>query len=318
MIFPRSVVSAVHKEGSSSVQSAGPSPKLLLVDGHAYGYRGFHAIRQLNAPDGSPTNAIFGFIKMLGKMRTIIAPSHLAVIWDGGLYADRVAAHPEYKAQRPPMPEGLARQLDGIVEYLGAAGIPSWCRDGVEADDWIAAAARRGADEGASVVIASSDKDFMQLVTPQIGLLNPNDKTDRVWTSDEVMVKTGVRPEQIVDWLSLIGDSVDNIPGVPGVGPKTATELLRRFGSADALYQHLNEIVSERLRQNLTVSRGVVQRNQELIRLRDDVGAPFRLTDAVPGREDTGRLIGLFERWGFRSMRQELEARSGPTQGELL
>ncbi len=308
----------VHNEGYPSAPVAAALPRLLLVDGHAYAYRGFHAIRQLNGPDGSPTNAIFGFIKMLAKLRVVLTPTHLVVIWDGGLSAERVAAHPEYKAQRPPMPEGLARQLDGIVEYLRAAGIASWCRDGVEADDWIAAAARRAADAGAGVVIASSDKDFMQLVIPNIGLLNPSDKTDRVWTAAEVVVKTGVRPEQIVDWLSLIGDSVDNIPGVPGIGPKTAAELLRRFGSAEALYQRLDEIASERVRQSLAGAHAVVRRNQELIRLRDDAGMPFRLADAVPGTEDTGRLIALFQNWGFRSLRQELEARTKPAQGELL
>lgn len=298
-----------------------PSPgslRLLIVDGHAYAYRAFHAIRHLNAPDGTPTNAIYGFVKMLAKMRAFVAPTHTVVIWDGGLAAERTTAHPDYKAQRPPMPESLAGQLDGIGEYLRAAGIASWCRDGVEADDWIAAAARRAATAGTRVVIASSDKDFMQLVSPEVGLLNPNDKAERIWTEAEVVAKAGVRPEQIVDWLSLVGDSVDNIRGVPGVGPKTATDLLRQFGSVSALYQRLGEVASERIRQSLDGATAAVRRNLDLIRLRDDLVGDFDLADTAPGTEAVGDLLALFQRWGFRSLRAELEARRSPAQGELL
>lgn len=303
-------------DGSDSPPTEGPC--LLIVDGHAYAYRAFHAIRSLNAPDGTPTNAIYGFIKMLAKLRAAVKPTHLVVIWDGGLAPERIAAHPEYKAQRPPMPEGLARQLDGIVDYLGAAGLASWCRDGVEADDWIAVAARRAANAGTRVVIASSDKDFMQLVTPAIGLMNPNDKTERVWTEVEVIAKTGVRPEQIVDWLSLVGDSVDNIPGVPGVGPKTATDLLRLFGSVEQLYTRLPEVKSDRVRQNLAGAEPAVLRNQQLIRLREDVGGDFQLADTAIETSDTRRLGGMFQRWGFRSLARDLEVTAPTAQGELL
>src|SRR5580765_6125140 len=139
--------------------------RLLIVDGHAYAYRAFHAIRELRSPTGQPTNAIYGFIKMLAKMRATLAPSHLIVVWDGGLSAERMAALPEYKAQRPAMPADLAAQIDELVAYLGAAGLASYCGDGVEADDYIACVARRAARAGVDVVIASSDKDFMQLVS---------------------------------------------------------------------------------------------------------------------------------------------------------
>jgi len=293
-------------------------PRLLIVDGHAYAYRAFHAIRQLNAPDGSPTNAIYGFIKMLGKLRQLAEPTYLLVVWDGGLSAERTATLPGYKAQRPPMPEGLARQLDGITEYLRAAGIASWCEEGAEADDRIAAVARHAVAAGASVLIASSDKDFMQLVAPRIGLINPNDRIERIWTDAEVVAKTGVRPEQIVDWLSLIGDSVDNIPGVRGVGPKTATELLQRFGSIDGLYLRLPEVSSERLRTSLAAARGDMRRNQELIRLREEVGNGFDLAEARLREEESARLMDLFGRWGFRSMLAEIAVRQQPTQCQLL
>lgn len=301
-----------------STESSDVGARLLLVDGHAYAYRAFHAIRSLSAPGGAPTNAIFGFVSMLTKLRERARPTHLAVIWDGGLASDRVAAHPTYKAQRPSMPEDLSRQMDEIVDYLSAAGIASWCRDGVEADDWIGMAARRAEQAGAMVIIASSDKDFMQLVTDRIGLMNPNDKSDKVWGTGDVEAKAGVRPEQITDWLSLVGDSVDNIPGVPGVGPKTAADLLRQFGTINLMYQRLSEVKSERVRTALASSETDVRRNQDLIRLRDDAGEPFDLKATIPKEEDTRRLLALFQRWGFRSHAAACESRMGLVQGEFL
>jgi DNA polymerase-1 len=289
--------------------------KLLIVDGHAYAYRAFHAIRHLTSPTGAPTNAIYGFIKMLDKMRAGLNPSHALVVWDGGLAAERMAEHPEYKAQRPPMPADLEQQLDGIVRYLEAAGITSLCRDGVEADDWIAALAR-GACEEAMVIIASSDKDFMQLVSPRIGLLNPNDKTEKIWGAEEVRAKTGVEPAQIVDWLALIGDGVDNIPGVPGVGPKTATDLLQQFGSVDALYARLPEVKSERLRSSLAGAEAIVRRNQRLVRLREEQ-PPLVLADAAIRPAQIDRLRGLYADWGFKTMLAQLGG-SPATQEALL
>ena len=241
--------------------------RLLIIDGHAYAYRAFHAIRSLRSPSGRPTNAIYGFVKMLAKMRSAIEPTHLIVVWDGGLSAERVSVLPEYKAQRPGMPDDLKPQLDEIVGYLKAAGIASFCREGVEADDYIACLARRAAEAGLAVVIASADKDFMQLVSARIGLLNPNDKSETVWTDEQVRAKSGVEPSQIVDWLSLTGDSVDNIPGVPGVGPKTAAELLKQFGSVAQLYARLDEVKSEKLRAALRAAAGVVRRNRELVQV---------------------------------------------------
>jgi len=291
--------------------------RLLIVDGHAYAYRAFHAIRELRSPTGEPTNAIFGFIKMLAKLRAALQPSHLLVVWDGGLSAERLVALPEYKAQRPTMPVELAAQLDELVAYLGAAGVASYCAAGVEADDHIAVVARRAARLGMDVVVASSDKDFMQLVSPRIGLFNPNDKTENVWTAEHVRAKTGVNPGQIVDWLALIGDSVDNIPGVPGVGPKTAADLLNEFGSVSELYGHLDAVKSERLRGALTAAAGAVQRNVSLVRLPQDLPGDldFESLRAQPG--DVAALSALFARWGFRSLLAELGP-AAPAQGCLL
>lgn len=288
---------------------------LLLVDGHAFAYRAFFAIRSLSSPTGAPTNAIYGFVKMLAKMRAALAPSHLAVVWDGGLAAERLAALPDYKAQRPAMPEDLRRQMDDMAAVVSALGGVSLFRDGVEADDWIATLARQAGD--CPVVIASSDKDFMQLVSTRVGLLNPNDKSEAVWTAEQVRAKTGVEPEQIVDWLSLIGDSVDNIPGVPGVGPKTATDLLRQFGSVDSLLTRLPEVKSDRVRASLQASAEILRRNRELIRLRVDLPLDMPLDQLRVRPADTVRLRECYARWGFRSLLQELGPESAG-QGSLF
>jgi DNA polymerase I len=292
--------------------------RLLIVDGHAYAYRAFYAIRSLRAPDGSPTNAVYGFVKMLAKMRATIAPTHVIVVWDGGLSAERIAALPEYKAQRPEMPGDLRPQLDWIVSYLEAAGVASFQRGDVEADDYIACLARHATHAGMAVVIASADKDFMQLVSPQVGLLNPNDKSETVWTDEQVRAKTGVAPAKIVDWLALMGDSVDNIPGVPGVGAKTATELLNRFGSIDGLFGRLEEVKSEKMRENLRAAAEIVQRNLKLVRLQDDLPCEFSPAELVEKPADVGRLAGLFRQWGFNGLLRALEKPADLEQSILI
>jgi len=287
------------------------------VDGHAYAYRAFHAIRQLSSPTGAPTNAIYGFIKALGKMQARLAPTHLLVVWDGGLAAERMTALPEYKSQRPPMPDSLEEQIAAINRYLSAAGIAALCQEGVEADDWIASVARQAVAAGLAVVIASSDKDFLQLVSPRVGLLNPNDKSEKIWTADDVRAKAGVAPDQIVDWLSLIGDTVDNIPGVPGVGPKTAADLLQQFGSVEALFERLDEVKSQRLRAGFESSAEKVRRNQQLIRLKDDLPGHFDLGSTLVKLPDPEQLWPLYAEWGFKSLLEKASAL--PTaQADLL
>jgi len=200
---------------------------------------------------------------------------------------------------------------------LGAMGLVSVCEEGVEADDLIATLTTRARQAGVDVVIASSDKDFMQLVESRVGLLNPNDKKECIWTDAEVRTRTGVSPGQIVDWLSLIGDSVDNIPGVQGVGPKTATELLQQFGTIDSLYARIEQVESPRLRAKLAESQDVVRRNQELIRLRTDLAGDFELESFRAAQPDVPRLLGLFSGWGFRTLREELE-KAQTVQHELF
>jgi DNA polymerase-1 len=291
--------------------------RLLIIDGHAYAYRAFHAIRDLRSPAGRATNAIYGFVKMLEKMRLATGAGHLIVVWDGGLSAARTAVLPEYKAQRPDMPDDLRLQLDEIGEYLTAAGVATFCGDGVEADDYIACLARRASAAGWNVVIASSDKDFMQLVTEQVGLLNPNDKTGKIWGREEVSAKSGVEPGQVAGWLALMGDAVDNIPGVPGVGTKTAAMLLQQFGSVDALFSRLDEVRSEKLRTGLRDAAETVRRNLELVRLHE-VPCEFLPEKLAVKAADRGKLRELFQQWGFKGMLAGLEAQCPEQQAELI
>jgi DNA polymerase I len=292
--------------GPTSSESSSPG-RLLIVDGHAYAYRAFYAIRSLSSPSGSATNAIYGFIRMLAKIRARLQPTHVAVVWDGGLAAERMTLLPAYKAQRPEMPSALEEQLDQIVEFLRAAGVFSFMKQAAEADDCIAAIARQAEAAGMEVVIASSDKDFMQLVSIRVRLLNPHDRTDTLWGSEEVKRKTGVEPTQIVDWLSLIGDSVDNIPGVPGVGAKTATSLLTQFRSIEELYRRLPEVRSDVVRANLQASVELVGRNQQLVRLKSHEACQLNLEDLAVKSGDDEVLGRLFCKWGFKTMLHELE-----------
>lgn len=303
-------------EHGTIVKAGARQNRLLIMDGHAYAYRAFYAIRSLSSPTGEPTNAIYGFIRMLAKARERVQPSHLIVIWDGGLAEERMALHPEYKSHRPEMPGDLAKQLDQIVTYLRAANVCSFLKESCEADDCIASVAREAVKAGWEVVIASSDKDFMQLITPQVKMLNPNDKSETLFGIEEVRRKTGVEPTQIVDWLSLVGDSVDNIPGVSGVGPKTAADLLRQFGCVEELYRRLAEVGSDRLRSNLAAAAAAVKRNQDLVRLKDETVCSVALEDLAPKPEDFEALRSLYGQWGFKTLRRELE--EGQAKADLF
>jgi DNA polymerase-1 len=288
--------------------------RLLIVDGHAYAYRAFHAIRELRSPSGQPTNAIYGFVKMLEKMRQAVGPSHLMVVWDGGLSAERLAVLPDYKAQRPEMPADLRPQLDAISRYLQAAGVAEYCGEGVEADDYIASLARRAAAAGWNVVIASSDKDFMQLVSPAIGLLNPNDKTGAVWTAEQVTAKTGVPPEQVADWLALMGDAVDNIPGVPGVGRKTAAALLSAFASLEELYEGLDRVGALPIRgaaglaAKLALHREAAYLARRLTVIACDMPLEFTLETLRRRKPDLAGLGDFYDRQRFgAALRRQAE-----------
>jgi len=186
------------------------------------------------------------------------------------------------------------------------------CDDGVEADDRIGQLARRAEAEGFEVAIASSDKDFLQLINDRVKMWNPADKSGVPMDADAVVAKTGVQPSQIVDWLSLVGDAADNIPGVPGVGVKTAAVLLNEFGSVDGIYGRLAEVRRDKQRESLAAAEAVVRRNQSLVALKLDLPGAPGLDDFRRGFQDTARLEKLYKTWGFNTLLKDLrEARQG-------
>ncbi len=274
-------------------------PSLLLVDGTALAYRAHYAIAGLTTKSGAPTNAVYGFIRLLDQLKERWKPSHWVVVFDLGAPAHRLELLPTYKAQRDEMPGELAGQFPAINEYLAASNIPSLMREGVEADDLIATlAARTG---GERVHIATADKDMFQLVGGAVGIVSLTKAGERMGR-DEVKAKTGVWPEQIVAWLALMGDSADNIPGVPGVGPKTAAKLLEQFGSLEVLWAHLDRVESEKLRAALSAHRGDVERNALLARLQTDLPMDLAADRLQLRRPDVSKLVPFLERMEFKSM----------------
>ncbi|RME92352.1 MAG: hypothetical protein D6766_10215 [Verrucomicrobia bacterium] len=287
-------------------QASTADRRLLLVDGHGEAYRAFHAFPALSAPDGAPTGALYGFVQAVERLLEGVAPDYFAVVWDGGLAEERTEALPEYKANRPPMPEELARQIDHMQAWLEARGCASLVAEGVEADDWIARLALAGREAGFRVLIATRDKDFMQLVDDRIHLLLPGRGAEAgEMGPEEVRRKTGVEPAQVVDWLSLMGDNSDNIPGAPGVGPKTAAKLLRQFGSLEGVYERLAEVTPERVRQALEAHRETVLRNRALVRLNPEVAREVPWEELQLRPPDAAGLRALYQRWGFRSRERE-------------
>lgn len=299
--------------------------KLLLVDGHYYLYRSFFAIRGLTNSAGEPTNAIFAFAKALRKMLQDVQPTHGAVLWDAGLPPERVALQPEYKSQRPPMPEELQVQEQPVMELCPLFGLASLSVPGVEADDLIAAYALAAVQTApaAEVVIATSDKDILQVVSERVRVYSTA-KADlaagqaagyALLGPREVEAKWGVGPERIVDVLSLTGDAVDNIPGVPGVGEKTAARLVREFGSLSELLDDLPKVENLKLREKLAAHREQILCNREMVRLRLDSPLPRPLAELAL-RPQPSELLQFLRRCEFRSLVRELEAENPDAPAE--
>ncbi len=279
--------------------------RFLLVDGSATMYRAFYAIRTLSTRAGLPTNALYGFIRMLSQMREVWAPTHWMVIFDGGSPPRRLEALPEYKAQRAPMPDALRSQIPLIERYLDCARVDSLRVNKEEADDVMATLATRASREGGEVLLATSDKDMYQLVDAQVHVVTVAGKPERM-DPEAVRAKTGVLPEHIIPWLALIGDTADNIPGVPGVGPKTAAALLGEYGSVDALMAKVESVARPKLREALQGHTETVTRNLELVRLETDLDLPFSWSDAVVRNGDHAALLSFFEEMEFGTLAKAL------------
>src|SRR3984893_2558011 len=279
------------------------SPDLVLVDGSSYVYRAFHALPPLSNSRGEPTGAVLGVLNMLLKFLKDYQPRRIAVVFDapGKTFRDELFA--EYKAHRPSMPDDLRAQIEPLLQMIRAQGLPLLRVPGVEADDVIGTLARRAAQAGQTVLISTGDKDMAQLVDGSITLINTmnNALLDR----DGVKAKFDVYPEQIVDYLALVGDSSDNIPGIDKVGPKTAARLLQQYGGLDELIGRVAEVpgkVGENLRTGLTT----LELSRRLAPIRTDLALPLSVEELAPGPPDSARLRELYTRYELRGLLRRL------------
>ncbi|MFZ9649157.1 MAG: DNA polymerase I [Fluviibacter sp.] len=273
-------------------------PTLLLVDGSSYLYRAFHALPDLRNQSGDPTGALYGMISMLRRLTSDIDAEYRACIFDASGPTFRDTLYSDYKAHRPPMPEDLAKQVEPIHAVVRALGWPLLMESGVEADDVIGTLAKQAAQAGFSVIVSTGDKDLAQLVTPQVTLVNTmsNERLDVAG----VEAKFGVAPDRITDYLALVGDTADNIPGVPKVGPKTAAKWIQTYGDLDGVIAHAADIkgvVGENLRGHLEF----LPLGRTLTTVKTDVALPVAITDLLATPEDQNTLREVFRHNGFKT-----------------
>jgi DNA polymerase-1 len=285
------------------VSQKNPQQTLLLVDGSSYLYRAFHALPELRSPRGEPTGAIYGVLNMLRRLGADHRAGARALVLDAKGKTFRDAEYPQYKANRPAMPQELAAQIEPLKEAAAALGWPVLAVEGVEADDVIATLAEQAKRKGWRCIVSTGDKDLAQLVGEGVTLVNT--MSNETLDPAGVEAKFGVPPERIVDWLALVGDAVDNVPGVERVGPKTATRWLAQYGSLDQVMAHAGEIggaVGENLRKALDW----LPRARRLLTVRRDVQLPVDLAALAGGAADEAKLAELFARFGFRSWQREI------------
>ena len=281
--------------------TAAPLKHLCLVDGSGFIFRAFHAIQPMNRPDGTQVNAVYGFSRMLMKLMEESKADHLAVIFDAGRATFRNDIYSEYKAHRPDPPEELIPQFALVREATRAFGVPAIELAGFEADDLIATYARLAHAQGARVTIVSSDKDLMQLVHDGVEMWDPI--KERTIGPEQVREKFGVGPDRVIDVQALAGDPTDNVPGVPGIGIKTAAQLITEYGDLDTLLARAGEIKQPKRRETLLGNAEAARISRQLVRLKDDVPVPEPI-DAFGLREpDHDALLAFLDQQGFRSIR---------------
>jgi DNA polymerase I len=279
-----------------------PHPTVYLIDGSAYIYRAFHAIRNLSNSRGMPTNAVYGFARMILKLMEERQPSHVVMLFDARGPTFRHDTYPDYKANRPPMPEALSVQQPYIRRLTEAFRIPQLEVSGYEADDLIGTLARQAEARGFDVVMVTGDKDLLQLVTERATIWDPmKEKTNDIET---IRKDFGLSPAQLIDVMGLSGDSADNIPGVPGIGPKTAAELIRTHGSMDSLYTHLDEVASAKQREKLEAFKDQAWLSRKLVEIRTDAPVDFDAERFHTTDPDAAELGVLFKELEFTQLQK--------------
>lgn len=289
------------------------TPPLILVDGSSYLYRAFHALPALTTSSGQPTGAVRGVISMLKRLLKDYAPTHMAVVFDAKGKTFRDDLYPDYKANRPPMPDDLREQIEPLHELVRALGLPLIVESGVEADDVIGTLAARASVQGISVVISTGDKDMAQLVNSHVSLINTMD--GKTLDHDGVIEKFGVPPDRIIDLLTLVGDKVDNVPGVDKVGPKTAVKWLDKYGDLDALMAKAEEI-SGKVGDNLRAALDRLPLSRELVTIKCDVQLHGDIPDLELAAPNNDLLCELYQQLEFLSWVKELQADSPEMAGQ--
>ncbi|MDO4248405.1 MAG: DNA polymerase I [Neisseria sp.] len=295
------------------------SQTLLLVDGSSYLYRAFHAMAPLTAPDGTPTGALYGVLNMLRRLRADYVHDYCAVVFDAKGKNFRHQMFPDYKATRPPMPDDLRPQAEMLPEMVRLMGWPVLVVPDVEADDVIGTLAKQGEAAGWNVVVSTGDKDMAQLVSEHVTLVNTmsNEKLD----IDGVKAKFGVRPDQIIDYLTLMGDKVDNVPGVEKCGPKTAVKWLEQYGTLQGVIEHAGEIKGK-VGENLQAALPQLPLSYQLVTIKTDVDLHAELSDGLESlRRSTPKWSQLaveFKRLNFRTWLKEAEERMHEGNGDLF
>lgn len=283
---------------------------LVLVDGSSYLYRAFHALPPLVNSKGQPTGAIYGVASMLRKLRKDYPTPHMAVVFDPKGKTFRDDLYPEYKAHRPPMPDDLRSQIQPLFDVIEAMGLPLIIVEGVEADDVIGTLAVNAAQHGWDVVVSTGDKDMAQLVNPQVTLVNT--MTNSLLDRQGVIDKFGVPPERIIDYLTLVGDSVDNVPGVPKVGPKTAVKWLQEYGDLDNIIANADKFTGK-IGENLRESLHYLPLTKQLVTIKKDVELPFTPESVSINAGALDKLMALFKNLEFRSLLQEISTQDVAT-----
>jgi DNA polymerase-1 len=281
---------------------------LVLIDGSSYLYRAYHALPKLSNSAGEPTGALHGVLSMINKLVREQPAGHIAVVFDAPGKTFRDEMYAEYKANRPPMPDDLREQVAPLIDAVRAMGLPLLRVEGVEADDVIGTLCRQSAGQGLNVLVSTVDKDMAQLVSDKVALVNT--MTGQVLDRDGVKKKFDVFPEQIIDYLALVGDSSDNIPGVPRVGAKTAAKWLNQYPTADDIIENAGDIggkVGESLRENIEQ----LKLSRDLATIRQDLDLETGFDDLMPGEADNEALREIYSRFELRQLLRQLEGDSG-------
>jgi DNA polymerase-1 len=300
------LVSEPHSAPVAHPPSAAPH-HVFLVDGSGFIFRAYHALPPLSRADGTPTSAVLGFSNMLAKLLSETDADHIAVVFDASGSSFRNRIYDQYKAQRPDPAPDLIPQFGLVRRATDAFGVCQIELDDFEADDLIATYARHGVEAGAKVTIVSSDKDLMQLVTDRVTMLDPI--KNRSIGADEVREKFGVGPERVIDVQALCGDSVDNVPGVPGIGVKTAAELINTYGDLETLLARASEIKQPKRRQTLIENEKNARLSKELVKLDDDVPLPCPLSELAVKPLDANKLLPFLREMEFRALATRMTQR---------